>query len=131
MRCFCFFNATATTEYYTDLHTLALHDPLPISDQRVQRRDLLLRRSPPDGPLLHVHRRAQAPAGAVGHLRPWVGHDVQRAAEGGQYPAAQGDQLERRDTELFFLLRTARGGRKHRLYEVQSRSNGGLGRGGS
>src|SRR3546814_1990664 len=114
MRCFCFFNATATTEYYTDLHTLALHDPLPISDQRVQRRDLLLRRSPPDGPLLHVHRRAQAPAGAVGHLRPWLGHDVQRQADGGQSHAAQCDQLQRRairseepTSELQSLMRSS------------------------
>src|SRR3546814_17350703 len=28
--CFCFFNDTATTEIYTDGHTLALHDALPI-----------------------------------------------------------------------------------------------------
>src|SRR3546814_4329325 len=27
----CFFNDTATTEIYTDLHTLSLHDALPIS----------------------------------------------------------------------------------------------------
>src|SRR3546814_2838284 len=28
---FCFFNDTATTENYTYLHTLSLHDALPIS----------------------------------------------------------------------------------------------------
>src|SRR3546814_17985785 len=28
--CFCFFNHTATTEIYTYLHTLSLHDALPI-----------------------------------------------------------------------------------------------------
>src|SRR3546814_14949364 len=28
---FCFFNDTATTEIYTDCHTLSLHDALPIS----------------------------------------------------------------------------------------------------
>src|SRR3546814_14494907 len=29
--CACFFNETATTEIYTYLHTLSLHDALPIS----------------------------------------------------------------------------------------------------
>src|SRR3546814_16518119 len=28
--CFCFFNPAATTEIYTYLHTLSLHDALPI-----------------------------------------------------------------------------------------------------
>src|SRR3546814_3398899 len=31
---FCFFNDTATTEIYTYLHTLSLHDALPISRAR-------------------------------------------------------------------------------------------------
>src|SRR3546814_19357486 len=31
MSCFCFFNGTATTVNYTDVHTLSLHDALPIS----------------------------------------------------------------------------------------------------
>src|SRR5213594_4717845 len=30
---FFFFNDTATTEIYTSVHTLSLHDPLPISAQ--------------------------------------------------------------------------------------------------
>src|SRR3546814_21199899 len=29
----CFFNATSTTDIYTDLHTLSLHDALPIFHQ--------------------------------------------------------------------------------------------------
>src|SRR3546814_9835203 len=41
---FCFVNATATTEIYTYLHTLSLHDSLPIwtwsDDLRGQRDDL-------------------------------------------------------------------------------------------
>src|SRR3546814_18497429 len=31
--CLCFFNDTATTEIYTDAHTLSLHDALPISSR--------------------------------------------------------------------------------------------------
>src|SRR3546814_11750234 len=40
---FFFLNAPATTEIYTYLHTLSLHDALPIWSQR--------RRSPRDGPV--------------------------------------------------------------------------------
>src|SRR3546814_6506450 len=32
----CFFKVTATTEIYTYLHTLPLHDALPISDDRLR-----------------------------------------------------------------------------------------------
>src|SRR3546814_20351726 len=38
---FCFFNETATTEIYTNGHTLPLHDALPISERRHPRASLL------------------------------------------------------------------------------------------
>src|SRR3546814_20456895 len=34
--CYCFFNDTATTEIYTYLHTLSLHDALPICAQGLE-----------------------------------------------------------------------------------------------
>src|SRR3546814_5405918 len=36
-----FFNATATTEIYTYVHTLSLHDALPISSARLRRAEAL------------------------------------------------------------------------------------------
>src|SRR3546814_17986272 len=37
MSLYCFFNATATTEIYTYLHTLSLHDALPILRRQIRR----------------------------------------------------------------------------------------------
>src|SRR3546814_593954 len=58
-----FFNVTATTEIYTDRHTLSLHDALPISATRLQPRVAVLGRG-----AAGVYRaRSGAAALAIGH----------------------------------------------------------------
>src|SRR3546814_10593657 len=47
-----FFNDTATTESYTYVHTLSLHDALPIWGEVVTARDLPIRRRPEIGIIL-------------------------------------------------------------------------------
>src|SRR3546814_16388622 len=62
IRCFFFFNDTATTQIYTYLHTLSLHDALPISEfllpdeqgRLVRLNDLL-----GEGPVAIVFNRGQ------------------------------------------------------------------------
>src|SRR3546814_233033 len=59
--CFCwfFFSGAATTEIYTYVHTLSLHDPLPISAEcRVpaRRRDVVARDTPAVGQAPPLHR---------------------------------------------------------------------------
>src|SRR3546814_5913420 len=74
---FFFFNATATTEIYTDGHTLSLHDALPIFDTHVGvdaelgALGLHLGQAPVDVALLHLELGdavAQEATDAVGPL---------------------------------------------------------------
>src|SRR5881296_4737712 len=66
--CFFFFNDTATTEIYTLLYTLSLHDALPISRRRLLR-GRVVRRGPRRLPRRRSRAR-RAAAGAAGPARP-------------------------------------------------------------
>src|SRR3546814_2410145 len=65
--CFFFFNDTATTEIYTYLHTLSLHDALPICPPRIE--DLP---GDPANAVSRVPSRVQNPASAA-YIEPHVG----------------------------------------------------------
>src|SRR3546814_3323302 len=83
--CF-FFNATATTEIYTYLHTLSLHDALPISLPRAS---------------LGV-RAADVQRQPVGPLRAWLSDLIRGSAA----PAVEkGQPLEQHDVLLILQKR--------------------------
>src|SRR3546814_14851720 len=79
--CCFFFNVTATTEIYTYLHTLSLHDALPICSELVGclRVELCL---------LVGDEGGDARPGAGQH----ADHQPQQAGPGGQPPVAQGPE---------------------------------------
>src|SRR3546814_8143518 len=61
---FCFFNDTATTEIYTYLHTLSLHDALPILGKKdVAVPDVHAMHSTPNSASASMRRRYTATTG--------------------------------------------------------------------
>src|SRR5881628_3883586 len=86
---FFFFNDTATTEIYTSVNTLSLHDALPISAVKVNR--CLLPARPAPGTWRH------AAAIRSGGLR--VEEVAQPLAQEGETEHVEGDRAARKDGE--------------------------------
>src|SRR3546814_12464412 len=92
--CIFFFKETATTEIYTFLHTLSLHDALPICALGDQRFHLVLRD--------RLAARAGEPEGAEHRL----GRNPQQPDRGGGN-ARQPVRSEEHTSELQSLMRTS------------------------